>query len=183
MESAEVLKRVSKKFLIRQDTSISRRYGGTGLGFGNSSAPGWLMGGSIAAESNENLGTKPWRKTPNENFGRNFGNWMKARSKSLKSCWLKYPFWWNEWCGWLRFYLGKNCVILFWTRIGNLFMGGIQFRDEFICWEFDLAVNWQSRCLSSLGFDVVQATPCLTTLFPPGRKKTLPKKIKLADDG
>jgi signal transduction histidine kinase/FixJ family two-component response regulator len=155
--SAEVLKRVFEEF-DQADTSISRRYGGTGLGLAIVQRLVNLMGGSIAAESTENLGTTMNVKLPMKISEEILETELKPQ-QSLNLAGKHILLVDDDAVG-LRYletvlsYFGADCTC---------YHGGIQFRDEFIAENFDLAVI-DIQMPEFSGFDVVKQLRA-TTLF------------------
>jgi signal transduction histidine kinase/FixJ family two-component response regulator len=147
--SPEVLKRVFEEF-DQADTSISRRYGGTGLGLAIVQRLVNLMGGSIAAESTESLGTTMRVNLPMKISEEILETELKPL-QTLNFDGKRILLVDDDAVG-LRYletvlsYFGAKCTC---------YHGGIQFREDFIAEDFDLAVI-DIQMPEFSGFDVVK---------------------------
>ncbi len=145
----EVLKRVFQEF-DQADTSISRRYGGTGLGLAIVQRLVNLMGGSIAAESTEKLGTTMNLKLPMKISETTLELESKPK-QSLNLAGKRILLVDDDAVG-LRYletvlsYFGAECTS---------YHGGIQFRDDFVAKDFDMGVI-DIQMPEFSGFDVVK---------------------------
>jgi signal transduction histidine kinase len=147
--SPEVLERVFQEF-DQADNSISRRYGGTGLGLAIVQRLVNLMGGSISADSTENLGTTMSLKLPMGIAD----STIEVEQKPQQSLNLagKHILLVDDDVVGLRYldtvlsYFGAKCTC---------YQGGAHFRDDFAEARFDLAVI-DIQMPEYSGFDVVK---------------------------
>lgn len=145
----EVLKRVFQEF-DQADNSISRKYGGTGLGLAIVQRLVNLMGGSLQAESSENLGTTMSLQLPMKISEKKVEVELKPQ-QNLNLTGKRILLVDDDAVG-LRYletvlsYFGAECIC---------YHGGIQFREDYVTEEFDLAIL-DIQMPEFSGFDVVK---------------------------
>ncbi|MDG1276820.1 MAG: ATP-binding protein [Algoriphagus sp.] len=147
--SKEVLKRVFLEF-DQADTSISRKYGGTGLGLAIVQRLITLIGGTITAESAENVGTKMTLSLPLL-AGDAIQERTDSQAQSLDLTGLQILLADDDPVG-IKYletilnYFGASCIC---------YNGGVSFRDDFKHEHFDLAIL-DIQMPEYSGFDVVK---------------------------
>lgn len=147
--SKEVLKRVFLEF-DQADTSISRKYGGTGLGLAIVQRLITLIGGTITAESAENVGTKMTLSLPLL-AGDAIQERTDSQAQSLDLTGIKILLADDDPVG-IKYletilnYFGASCIC---------YNGGVSFRDDFKHAHFDLAIL-DIQMPEYSGFDVVK---------------------------
>ena len=147
--SQEVLKRVFLEF-DQADTSISRKYGGSGLGLAIVQRLITLIGGTITAESAENVGTKMTLSLP-ALASDPIQEQVVLHEKSLDLTGLQILLADDDPVG-IKYletilnYFGASCIC---------YNGGVAFRNEFKNQNFDLAIL-DIQMPEYSGFDVVK---------------------------
>jgi CheY-like chemotaxis protein len=147
--SKEVLKRVFLEF-DQADTSISRKYGGTGLGLAIVQRLITLIGGTITAESAENVGTKMTLSLPLL-AGDAIQERTDSQAQSLDLTGIKILLADDDPVG-IKYletilnYFGASCIC---------YNGGVSFRDGFKHEHFELAIL-DIQMPEYSGFDVVK---------------------------
>ncbi|WP_075352231.1 hybrid sensor histidine kinase/response regulator [Algoriphagus marinus] len=147
--SKEVLKRVFLEF-DQADTSISRKYGGTGLGLAIVQRLITLIGGTITAESAEDVGTKMTLSLPLL-AGDAIQERTDSQAQSLDLTGIKILLADDDPVG-IKYletilnYFGASCIC---------YNGGVSFRDDFKHAHFDLAIL-DIQMPEYSGFDVVK---------------------------
>jgi signal transduction histidine kinase/CheY-like chemotaxis protein len=148
--SQEVLQRVFLEF-DQADTSISRKYGGTGLGLAIVQRLITLIGGTITADSADNVGTKMKITLPllagdpiQEQFHESLAQSLDLTGKQIllvddDPVGIKY-------LETILNYFGATCTC---------YVGGLSFRDDFKHAHFDLAIL-DIQMPEYSGFDVVK---------------------------
>jgi CheY-like chemotaxis protein/anti-sigma regulatory factor (Ser/Thr protein kinase) len=147
--SPEVLKRVFLEF-DQADTSISRKYGGTGLGLAIVQRLITLIGGTIKAESAENVGTKMTLSLP-ALAGDAIQERAESQAQSLDLTGIQILLADDDPVG-IKYletilnYFGASCIC---------YNGGVSFRDDFKHQHFDLAIL-DIQMPEYSGFEVVK---------------------------
>ncbi|SFU16497.1 Signal transduction histidine kinase [Algoriphagus locisalis] len=147
--SPAVLEKVFREF-DQADTSISRKYGGTGLGLAIVQRLVHLMGGEISASSVEKEGTRMLVKLPMVATESQRVEFNPDEIASIDLSGLKILLVDDDKVG-IRY---LETILSYFGASVIAYPGGVNFRDEFVAIDFDLAIL-DIQMPEFSGFDVV----------------------------